>query len=909
MSAINCFPPEIKFKYPWRPYQARVLSELETRLDDNRLHIVAAPGSGKTVLGLEVVRRLNKPALILAPTLTIRDQWVSRFVTLFLSEQQRRPELISTSLRNPGMLTVITYQALHAACSGHDEADEQEDEDEQEETEPVTEEQDANVVCEDILPLLQKCGISTIVVDEAHHLRNEWWRSLRSLRSALPNAILVALTATPPYDVTPFEWQRYTELCGPVDSEVPAPELVKEGNLCPHQDYLYFSVPSPEELKRIETFREAVHSFLVELTQNSNFTDAVANHPWLTDPKQHLESILDDPEYYSSMIIYLNHQGVRIPREALQTLGVASKRLPLPTPEWLEILLTHCLFTDRETLHVAGPTLVEIERSLRRIGAIEQRRVSLRTTRKLESSLASSLTKLDSIVDIIKSESAALSQALRLVILTDFIRAADLPKNPVDLAPLRHLGVVPIFEIIRRAKIESIRLGTLSGSLVIIPNTAHAKLAQLAEEMGIAPDGIKCTALAGDPAYLIIQVAESDQDHLVELITQLFTAGEITVLVGTKALLGEGWDAPSINCLVLASFVGTYMLSNQMRGRAIRAQSGNPNKTANIWHPICVEPGTAQPSGDFETMTRRFRAFLGVAFDRPVIENGMSRLGVGYPPFTRADVMRFNQQMVAHATDRAGLLKRWQEALWTSGVNMGPVEEIVTKAIYVPQGFLFNKTIAALFWEAIALGGFIGSQVMRGAENRSLSSEHFLLLLAIAFLVGALAAAPKLLKALWLLIRYGPVEGSMRQIGESLLKSLAQVGVIKTPENTLRVVVRPESEGSVYCGLVGGTTYEKSAYLDALQIILDPIENPRYLLTRPGAFGIFSRLDYHAVPTAIARKKEFADYFAQTWRRLVGPTNLIYTRTLEGRLILLKARSQSLSAAFRKRCERVSCWK
>jgi superfamily II DNA or RNA helicase len=63
----------------------------------------------------------------------------------------------------------------------------------------------------------------------------------------LDRPTIVALTATPPYDVTPFEWQRYEELCGPVDAEVSVPELVWEGDLCPHQDYVYLSLPRPEE--------------------------------------------------------------------------------------------------------------------------------------------------------------------------------------------------------------------------------------------------------------------------------------------------------------------------------------------------------------------------------------------------------------------------------------------------------------------------------------------------------------------------------------------------------------------------------------------------------------------------------------------------------------------------------------
>jgi superfamily II DNA or RNA helicase len=52
---------EMKFRFPWRSYQARVLAELDIHLDDRHLHVVAAPGSGKTILGLEVMARLGKP--------------------------------------------------------------------------------------------------------------------------------------------------------------------------------------------------------------------------------------------------------------------------------------------------------------------------------------------------------------------------------------------------------------------------------------------------------------------------------------------------------------------------------------------------------------------------------------------------------------------------------------------------------------------------------------------------------------------------------------------------------------------------------------------------------------------------------------------------------------------------------
>ena len=60
------FTEDIKFKYPWRAYQKKVLDDIDKHLDDNKLNIIAPPGSGKTVLGLEVIRRLNKPTLILS---------------------------------------------------------------------------------------------------------------------------------------------------------------------------------------------------------------------------------------------------------------------------------------------------------------------------------------------------------------------------------------------------------------------------------------------------------------------------------------------------------------------------------------------------------------------------------------------------------------------------------------------------------------------------------------------------------------------------------------------------------------------------------------------------------------------------------------------------------------------------
>ena len=68
---------DLKFFGEWRPYQRAALAAFEKdRANGNlRTHIVAPPGSGKTLLGVELIRRVGKRALVLAPNQGIQQQW------------------------------------------------------------------------------------------------------------------------------------------------------------------------------------------------------------------------------------------------------------------------------------------------------------------------------------------------------------------------------------------------------------------------------------------------------------------------------------------------------------------------------------------------------------------------------------------------------------------------------------------------------------------------------------------------------------------------------------------------------------------------------------------------------------------------------------------------------------------
>ncbi|MCF2137880.1 MAG: DEAD/DEAH box helicase family protein [Candidatus Thorarchaeota archaeon] len=817
--------PHLEFTKKWRSYQKRILDELQSHLDDDRLHIVAAPGSGKTILGLEVVSRFNRPTLVLAPTIAIRDQWVQRLVEYFLPAGSTVPPWVSKDIRNPRFFTVSTYQALHSAYNMGEDEDVDEDEDTvlNEDADDASDLGIVNVlgqtqaskpvipmVVNDLVEALQNAGIGTLVLDEAHHLRSSWWKSLTSVIDRLANIKIIALTATPPYDVPEFEWQRYIDLCGPVDAEVPVPELVAEGDLCPHQDLVVLSTPSKEENKEIKKFRGEVKEFVERLYMNESFLQYLYSHNWVLNPELYEEEILNQPSFYSSILIFLNHKKIKLPKQAVRLVAGSVKSIPALNLEWLEILLTGLLFppgVQRPNLPI---TLEEIRDHLRKIGAIERRRISLRKNKRIEKLLKQSLSKMVNVVDIVRIEYGSLGNQLRMVILTDYIRKESLPRTSDDETPLNKIGVAPIFEIIRRAKIQGLQLGVLSGSLVIIPASAADSIRDHAYKMGIDPHGLRLRALPFSTEYLEVQLTGSDRDLVVRLITEVFNSGAIQVLVGTKSLLGEGWDAPSINSLVIASFVGSYMLSNQMRGRAIRTQHGNPDKTSNIWHLVCVETGADSAGEDYELMERRFRAFVGISFIEPVIENGFTRLGIPRAPIKKKEIKKSNERMFERARNRAEVREEWEAALHRGDEGVRLVEDVRFHRLHLPRGFVFYNTVAALFWEGVFWGLFTFTEYLRGLVKLAIY-EQFWFAFGIGLIITAIVMLPHVIKALLLFVRHGPIKSSLSQVGMALLKTLRFMGEIRTDIGSLRVVVE-EIEGMpgyVYCHLEGGSNREK----------------------------------------------------------------------------------------------------
>ena len=133
----------------------------------------------------------------------------------------------------------------------------------------------------DLVAAMQNDGIEILCLDECHHLRSEWWKALEEFKSKFNNIKTISLTATPPYDSTPAMWTRYMNMCGEIDEEITIPELVKEGSLCPHQDYVYFNYPTKAEEQEVRKFTERSNAMMQNLMRDEQLLSYIRTHKGL----------------------------------------------------------------------------------------------------------------------------------------------------------------------------------------------------------------------------------------------------------------------------------------------------------------------------------------------------------------------------------------------------------------------------------------------------------------------------------------------------------------------------------------------------------------------------------------------------------------------------------------------------
>ena len=535
-----------------------------------------------------------------------------------------------------------------------------------------------------------------------------------------------------------------------------------------------------------------------------------------------------------------------MPPPFLEALGLDREALPPFDAWWAERLLQGVLFADVRSFAAHEERLADIRARLQQMGAVERRRVHLSSSPKHERALRASPAKLRAVADIVEAESRSLAEGLRLLVLTERIREHESASGTGGAEGAGRVGVIPLFDQLRRLRLPHVRLCAASGRIGIVPRDLATELEAAFARTSSSPPCVAPVPAA--PEFSRVALSGEESAVFVRFVTQALQDGRLTVIVGTTALLGEGWDAPVLNTLVLATTVGAYVSTNQSRGRALRRSLEDPKKTANIWHPVCVDPRPVEhDEGELALLRRRFGTFMGPGLATPVVESGIARLGLDGRLAPQA-IDAVNAGMFRCAEDRQQMADLWMRALVPRGKSAGrPVRETRLPSRIV------SRAVIPLLNPRGRLAGWIDR---------------------------------------WRLRRR--ITGIVRSLGEGLLAA----GVASPSLAGLRLRVA-FGEEKVSVRVVGLSTREELLLHQALEDVFCPLFSPRYLLA--------GKRRAYPVPRVLGDHRK-ADALLHCWRRRVGRARLVSTRTPEGKQLLLRTVQRYLASHCRERADTGVRW-
>ncbi|MGV3523874.1 MAG: DEAD/DEAH box helicase family protein [Candidatus Sericytochromatia bacterium] len=892
----------------FHPYQRDALEALlhKWRAGERQLHLVAPPGAGKTLLGLELFRRLGQRAVVLSPTGTIAGQWIhaARAHFVDLSGIDALPELRSVPLAGSDpaqtpLLLSLTYQRVS-----------------------VKGEAGLHTRVEVLFEQLAAQGYRTLILDECHHLLAHWARAIEQFLLQVPEAVVIGLTATPPLDRSGKELASYLKLVGAVDYEILAPAVIREGHLAPFQDLVYMVRPSESEAQ----FLAQAHRELLELLQ------AGENPPpgrpalsfwaedWLLHPLSPAGETLEarrlletHPDLTIACVRYLASRGL-YPRD----LPWCPEMEDAPElADYAELLGAYAL-----ALQDAPDTLQDVGRVLGQLGYVWQRNRFVSRPGEIDRVLAFSAAKLRAAAEILRHEAAILDTQLRALVLTDFERTHAPGKRARALVDPEAGGTLAIMrQFCADPDLRSLRPVMVTGQTLLCPrdgaDSFMAAATAYCQRQGLKV-AFSLRELAGDSHCLQLCGHGPAWTSGVWLacVTEWLTQGLSRCLIGTRGLLGEGWNCRCLNTLIDLTAVSSFVSVNQIRGRTLRQDPDQPGKVANNWDVVALLPELSTGFRDFERFVRKHAHFYGLSDDGR-LEQGVGHVHPLFEQLERSALMghleAINAEMRERAAARAEAHRAWQVGTpyrnrELSGLQWRLPEQLPEAAARQQTALAPLNTLPRLQQQhqrelAVALAHH---------QQQWLAFQGLSWGLTLALAAGLLPALGPLwplwfggsqaLGVLWqrrrehvLQAKHVPEGHLVTALGEVVLRSLQDEGLVHTTERQISLSQR--SGGFQRLSLEGAEPAESQQFVQALSEMLAPLQEQRYLLAIPQLRGaVISRwllparqrfVDagtvYLPLPRYFARSRERAELFLGHFGREIGPAELIYTRQGAGR--------------------------
>ncbi|OIP53569.1 hypothetical protein AUK10_02260 [Candidatus Gracilibacteria bacterium CG2_30_37_12] len=635
----------MRFQQELYHYQDDILAvfESEKARGDKKIHIVAPPGSGKTIVGLEMITRLDTPTLILVPNITLQFQWKDKLEKLFLESGETIESLVSTEIQSIRKINIITYQSLTTTGGEDDiimvkiydlwfgdfsgEFLERKDFEEfiqnlkesnsQEYSDTVgvykkklkldtTEGMLEKLLSEKAKTYFLELGVNNIgaiVVDEAHHLTAWWSRVVYHLWEILENPYIIGLTATPPFDNVDFFDldDSYAKLLGEVDYYIPTPAIIKSGRLAPYNDLVQFVEPG-KDLQDILDAKEKLLNVFLETERVS-----IAKHIFSIVEEESEKLLKNNPELLDSYLRFIYHSAPELDISEYITENtiepIILEDIAKSTGKWLMNKKIKDSKSDNQT---------PVKSLFFDLGYIWRGSNFFRFQTPIEKLLIYSKSKIEAVKIILRKERENLGSELRSTIITDFLSADS-----------DYINCQYIFEELK-TEFSDLNPYLISGQ------------------------GIWKIGANGETELLLNETTLS--------VTEKLMKGEIRLLIGTRGILGEGWDCPKLNTLIDLTGIVAYMSVNQVRGRAIRLDRDNLHKTANIYDIVCIGEGY-QGMKDFTRLENKHEKFYGVN-DAGMVVKGVDHI---YPNLRvhLCDRIKINENMLKRSSFRDAIYDLW----------------------------------------------------------------------------------------------------------------------------------------------------------------------------------------------------------------------------------------------------------
>jgi len=707
------------FPGAFRRYQALALAavdDLRSR-GERRAYVVLPPGSGKTVLGLEVARRLGRRTLVLAPNTAVQGQWLTAWRGFGPpGEEHPRPGSASRELRAP--LTVLTYQALSVWDRTADDEDPEDDL-----SERTAARRRAAVRGDtgaDLLSLLHPNGRAlvetaaatgpwTLVLDECHHLLETWGALCSALVDALgPDTWVVGLTATPPTELTARQAALHDELFGDCDFAVPTAAVVQEGELAPFQELLYVTTPTVEEDTWIAGERARFADLQVELVSAAG---TVPFAEWLR--RRFVVRSVDESSAPLSWR-ELEDDDPPLARAALRLVGTGL----LPLPEGARLREEHRADADAQDWTVlldayarehlrpsADPEdqrlLAAVRAVLPGLGFVLTGRGLRTSTSPVDRVCALSASKAAAAVHILDAELEVLGDDLRAVVLCDVehrpptppSRLRDVPEPPPGSArtALLTLAASSLGPVLRPVLVTGRTVAMRRDDLPAFRASAAVREAGLSDRIVAEPfDGVRSVVQLSAGLGWTPRV-------WTRLVTAWLVEGGTRAVVGTRGLLGEGWDCPPLNVVVDLSSAATATSVSQVRGRSLRLDPARPDKVADNWTVVCVADDHPRGDADHLRAARKHRHHLAPSPSGDVVS------GIGhcdealspYAPPPAEERAAVNARALARVAERDAARAAWRVGQPYRGVELPTVQVRTGRDVGLPAGVVQPGLLAA----------------------------------------------------------------------------------------------------------------------------------------------------------------------------------------------------------------------